>query len=306
MKNKLMNYFYTVAGIVFLLLAKLKHGFQGYKTPKPFGMSETELCVEHDMKTVCEWLDQLNAYAGASEAIVDKRVLELGPGSDLGCGVALLAHGAQRYTAVDVHDLAGNVPAAFYEKLFDRLQAQQTHADLRTLKSELQVQQQGRPERLKFVCSKDFNILDAVDESSVDVVFSQAAFEHFDNLQETVRQLSVACADQAVALITVDLQTHSRWIRDKDPNNIYRYPDWLYRAFYFKGSPNRVRPYQYKQLFEASGWRDVGVLTLTALDRRRVERELPYLASAFRNDKAEMDALSVLICARRSAQVGAS
>ena len=33
------------------------------------------------------------------------------------------------------------------------------------------------------------------------------------------------------------LKTHSRWIRNRDPNNIYRYPDWLYRLFQFRGSP---------------------------------------------------------------------
>lgn len=305
MKNKLINYFYTIAGIVFLCLAKLKHGFQGYKTPKPFGMSETELCIEHDMRTVGEWLELLNTYAGSNEAIANKRVLELGPGSDLGCGLMLLAHGAQSYTAVDVHDLADNVPALFYEKLFEQLQKQQPHVDIEMLKSELQAQQQGRPGRLKFVCSRDFNFTDAVGKGSIDVVFSQAAFEHFDNLADTVRQLSAVCSGQAVAVITVDLQTHSRWIRDKDPNNIYRYPEWLYRAFHFKGTPNRIRPYQYKKLFEQSGWKDVCVRTLSTLDSRRVAREMPYLAAAFRNDKAEMHALSLLIYARRPSLAGA-
>ncbi|HEY8094986.1 MAG TPA: hypothetical protein VIE65_02690, partial [Methylobacter sp.] len=104
----------------------------------------------------------------------------------------------------------------------------------------------------------------------------------------------------AVAVISVDLQTHSRWIRDKDPNNIYRYPDWLYNMFYFKGTPNRIRPYEYKELFEKYGWRDVTMRSQTKLDGSRVEKESPYLAGAFRADKSEMGSLSVLICARRS------
>ena len=88
----------------------------------------------------------------------------------------------------------------------------------------------------------------------MDIVFSQAAFEHFDDVQRTIQELSAGCSSNAVAIISVDLQTHSRWIRDKDPNNIYRYPDWLYNKFYFKGTPNRVRPYEYKELFEKYGW----------------------------------------------------
>ena len=52
----------------------------------------------------------------------------------------------------------------------------------------------------------------------------------------------------------VDLMTHSRWIREKDPLNIYRYPQWLYRLFYFRGQPNRVRPSRYREAFQRLGW----------------------------------------------------
>jgi hypothetical protein len=47
-----------------------------------------------------------------------------------------------------------------------------------------------------------------------------------------------------------DRQTHSRWIREKDPNNIYRYARWFYRLFYSSGQLNRVRLAEYARFFE--------------------------------------------------------
>jgi SAM-dependent methyltransferase len=300
MRNLFSNYFYFAAGVVFLLLAKVKHSLEGYKTPKPFGVSDAERCVDYDIKVVKEWLESLDAYAGLPGSLVGKHVLELGPGSDLGSGLTILSYGAQSYTAIDVNNLIENVPMQFYDCLLDRLQKENPGIDTNLLKRELYEQRQGMSDRLKFHCRPDFNVLEAVGKGKVDIVFSQAAFEHFDDVQRTIQELSAGCSNNAVAIISVDLQTHSRWIRDKDPNNIYRYPGWLYNKFYFKGTPNRVRPYEYKELFEKNGWRDVTIQPLIKLDDSRVEKEAPYLADAFRTDKSEMGSLGILICARRS------
>ena len=72
--------------------------------------------------------------------------------------------------------------------------------------------------------SKDFNIVSAFGESTIDMVFSQAAFEHFDDIESTILQLNKVCKSGATFVAEINLKTHSRWIRDKDPDNIYRYP----------------------------------------------------------------------------------
>ncbi len=85
-------------------------------------------------------------------------------------------------------------------------------------------------------------------------------------------------------------------IREKDPNNIYRFPEWLYRLFYFRGIPNRVRPYQYKKALEQFGWKNVTVSPLKAI------KNPPYsgMNNAFSSDKNQMDYLSIIICAKKS------
>ena len=188
-----------------------------------------------------------------------KRVLELGPGSDLGVGLYLLSKGAGEYNAVDVNNLVQTVPQTFYEELFTYLKSMNDEIDELLLRGELDKTINGRNNKLNYVCRNDFNISSALDRRKVDVVFSQAAFEHFDNIEETIESLSNVAVKGAIAIILIDLKTHSRWIRDKDPINIYRYPDWIYRSFHFRGIPNRVRPYQYKDAFKKHGWGNVKI-----------------------------------------------
>jgi hypothetical protein len=95
----------------------------------------------------------------------------------------------------------------------------------------------------------------------------------------------------------IDLKTHSRWIRDHDPNNIYRYPDGLYDLFWFRGIPNRVRPHQYEAAFARHGWRDIQVHALATTAGP------PSGAAAwskrFQANENRMECLSILFCATR-------
>jgi len=113
----------TSPGLVFLLLAKTKSLLRGYRDPKPFSTSEIERCIDYDIQRCRRWMRQLERYTGGRGSIVDKGILEIGPGSDLGVGLYLLAMGASRYTAFDKHDLAASMPEAFYSRLFQRLQS---------------------------------------------------------------------------------------------------------------------------------------------------------------------------------------
>jgi hypothetical protein len=149
-------------------------------------------------------------------------------------------------------------------------------------------------ERLLFVVREDFDI-GASFSHGIDVVFSNAAFEHFDKVEAVVRGLSKAVAKGGVIIAEIDLQTHSRWIRDADPNNIYRYPDWLYNMFRFAGAPNRLRPADYRAYFESSGWTDVEIRPANVLGEEFMSRQVhPRFRSG------QMNWLSMTLCARKA------
>ncbi len=216
---------YYWAGIAFLALAKVKYLTQGYLTPKVVGSANVDGCVTYDRRIAQIYLEHVD--------VKGKRVLELGPGSDLGVGILLVQAGARSYVGVDRNPLVGDLSVP-------------VHAALG-----------GLTQDVRYEVVPDFQFAGKLGEGQVDVIVSNAAFEHFDDVPDVARQLAKVVTAGGKLSVHIDLKTHSRWIRDKDPANIYRYPRWLYRLFHFPGQPNRLRPADYRQAFINAGWKNV-------------------------------------------------
>ncbi len=294
---KWKNILYFPAGLCFLSLAKIKHMLKGYVSPKPFGLDDIPRCIQYDMQVVDHWLSRLADYTGQPDPLAGQTILELGPGSDMGCGLYLLARGAAAYNALDVNDLALKVPDVFYLRFVDEIGQRFGRGVADEIAGEWKnIQNQDETRRLRYVVRPDFDPVAAFGENTVDIVFSQAAFEHFDDVEATIARVSRTCRKGAWLVAEIDLKTHSRWICDKDPNNIYRYPTGLYRAFYFPGIPNRMRPYQYEDILKRHGWADIQIIP-----RRCLPEGVPAydgMAKPFRDAKNRMEELVVVVCAR--------
>jgi len=293
----LKNVLFYFAGIVFLVLAKTKNILQGYSSPKPFNISEIERCIEYDINVVDKWLLYLKEYTRCSNFITNKNILELGPGSDLGAGLYLLSKGGSKYNTCDVNDLMRFTSDSFYEQLFNKLKSIVSNADVVSLEEEFNKFKCGSSSRLNYLVRKDLDIVSAFGGGSVDLVFSQAVFEHFDNIDATIEQMSVVCKPGAILVTEIDLHTHSRYIRDKDPNNIYRYHRAVYNAFWFRGMPNRVRPFQYKEMLQRHGWENIVITPLLTLND--TYKKCSGLSKDFIDEKNQMNYLSIMICARK-------
>lgn len=296
----LKNTFFYAAGIGFLALAKAKNILKGYSSPKPFDISETTRCIEYDIQVVEQWINHLKKYTNSTYSLAGKNVLELGPGSDLGIGIYLLSKGCSQYNACDVNDLMKSTPDSFYDKLFLKLKDMDVETDVNCLNEQLNKAKNGMFSHLNYVVRDDFDIVSAFGESAVDLVLSQAAFEHFDDIESTASLLSKVCKPGAILIAEIDLKTHSRWIRDKDPNNIYRYPQWVYNTFRFRGIPNRVRPFQYKEALETSGWTDVRIEPLRQVNN--LGGCYSGMSKRYSDKKNQMEYLSIMLCARKPEQ----
>jgi len=291
------NTFYYIVGIGFLALAKAKNFLQGYTSPKPFDISETTQCIQYDINVVDHWLAHLQKYTHNSYYLVGKNVLELGPGSDLGIGCYLISMGCSRYNACDVNDLMKSTPDSFYEQLCKNLENKNFPTDIGFLKKQLEKTKAGKPSQINYVVNNDFDLISAFGKSTINLVFSQAAFEHFDDIELTFSNLDVICKPDSILIAEIDLKTHSRWIRKKDPNNIYRYPNWVYNKFWFRGIPNRIRPFQYKEMLERLGWKDIKITPLKKLNAH--DSCYAGMHKNFSDKKNQMDYLSIMICARK-------
>lgn len=289
------NLFYYVAGLVFLALAKVKHVLHGYTSPKPLDLSAAQDCVDYDIAVVDGWLHHVARYTADEDFHKSRRVLELGPGSDLGIGMYLLAQGCQSYSACDVNDLMSSAPSEFYDAMLTELDVRKLEVGSVGLRPELDAARRGGKSSLNYVVRDDFDLVEAFGTGTIDLVLSQAAFEHFDDLEQTVRGLTQVCRPGTVIAAEIDLKTHSRWIRDVDPNNIYRYPQWLYSAFGFRGSPSRLRPSDYTNAFAQSGWTNIEATPLETVGDE--PHHTSGMSGQFCDDGSEMETLTLMLCA---------
>ena len=291
--------FHGLGGLM-LLANKLRHELRGYRTPRPFPVTMTAQAASYDIDVVSGWLDALAAYTDDAVSVEDRVVLELGPGPDLGAGLLLLQRGARAYHALDINDLARGAPHEFYEQLLARLDnCSRPGREQSWLLHQLDRTLAGSNDRLNYVYDPRFDVRRFAGQN-VDLVFSQAAFEHFDDPDNTIAQLSEVVRPGAILISEIDLQTHSRWLRDEDPLNIYRFSDSVYRWLRFLGSPNRTRPREYRESLVKHGWENVVMLPGTLLEDSYLARVLPSLNSRFRAHGNEMAVLNLVVCATRA------
>jgi hypothetical protein len=294
----LVNVFFYQLGFVFLFLVKIKYYFFSFPKKNHSNIADYKKHFEYNIRVVDQWISHLNNYTDNNYNLVNKNVLELGPGSDLGVGFYLLYKGVLKYNSCDIYNLVKNVPVDFYKMFFKRLQKSNGMKPVSYLEKELEKISNNRPSDINYVVNSDFNLVSSFEPNTIDIVFSQAAFEHFLNVENTIKQLSIVCKSNAIIIAEIDLQTHSRWIREKDPNNIYRYSTFIYKMLSAKATPNRIRPYTYYELFKNYGWYDIKIIPISIIDKKKRPPER-YLNKNFRDDKNEMNYLSIIIFAKK-------
>jgi len=300
---RVRNGFYRWAGAAILALNSLRHRVRGYRTPRPRGSARLKAALEYDHAVYENWYQHYTDYYPHGEDFEGRHVLEIGPGPDLGTGILFLAAGAESYTAVDAHrlitrrtggvhaDLATLVAQEFahgHERI--ELQAELLHAVER-----LHADEEGP---LRYVHLPDFD-LRRLERRDFDLVVSHSAFEHLALPRESLAQLSEVVSDHAHLVAEIDLQTHSRWIRDADPLNIYRYSQRFYDGVGFSGIPNRFRPDDYLEALESQNWVDLRIYPQRVLDPEYVELVEPTLDQAFRGDLEHLGWMTIVLCASR-------
>lgn len=295
------NCVYWFLGSLALLFNKLRYRIRGYRNPRTFPSTEYARAIAYDIGVVDAWMKRLSVYLGQTYDLSGKTVLELGPGADLGVGMYFLAQGVARYCAADVNPLAAKVPKAFYDRLVENLIERKTITaeQASILLAEPEATHTGRFGRLDYRCLADFDLL-AFGRDSVDLIVSQAAFEHFSNFPETARQMAALARRGGLLVTEIDLNTHTRWLRDNDPHSIYRFPEWFYRLCRFPGIPNRLRPRDYVLAMEQAGWTDIVVTPITVVSDDYLRQVQSHLAAPFRTPAAEMSCVHVILCARRA------
>lgn len=282
MNITLRNLGMSALGVVFMSLAWSKDRLRGYATPNTVRADDTEGKISY----LFDILDTFRRFLPPGFTFAGRDILEVSPGSSRGLGVLFLALGARSYQAIDAFALAADESPEFYETLLQRFPDGTPEDRARALR----LVTSGHEGEFGYTVGRDFDIPRLTDGRRFDLIVSCAAFEHYDDVADTIRGLSRVARSGCRTLHIIDFQTHSRWIREADPTNIYRYRESFYRLFRFPGQPNRHRPETYRRLFAEAGWQDVRFTPARTIAPGLREASLTGLAPPF-CDMPDMDVL---------------
>jgi SAM-dependent methyltransferase len=297
MSAALRNIEMTVLGLGFLGLAWAKNKLNGYSTPNGVAKSDPEGQIAY----LLDIFASLRRFMPPGFDLRGRDVLELSPGGSRGNGMLFLALGARSYHAIDVFDLAGGEDSGFYTRLLDRF-PEGSDADRARA---LSLARAPGSREFGYAVGRDFDIPRLAEDRTFDLIVSCAAFEHYDDPASAIAAMTQVARPGCEAVHIIDLQTHWRWIREHDPNNIYRYPEALYRLFAFPGQPNRQRPADYVRGFESQGWSDVRFMPSRTVDPALREASLRGLAAPFAG-RADMTVLDGALTARYPGMAGSA
>ena len=285
-------------GLAALSLASIKHKTLGYIKPTGFSGSDLKQSIEH-VTSIAEDYHNYAEIDGRRFVFEGANVLELGPGATLGAGVLLAGLGIQSYRAIDAFPLARLAPKEFYLALADAEKSLPANFDEKLIASAARSVAEGRDDLISYAFDPAFNARDLAGEKKFDLIVSNAAFEHFDDIDRTIREVSSRAAPGAFFIVGIDFQTHTRVIRERDPNNIYRFPAPLYQALHFPGQPNRRRPKDYVNALVREGWTNVVVRPVSVASPSYSNLTRGGLDFEFRDDDCDMHILTCFVAAER-------
>lgn len=230
------------------------------------------------------------SYGGLSpESLRGARVLELGPGDNLGVALRFLACGAERVVAVDKFASVRNPSQQrrIYEALIDRLDAEERErvrsvVDLERLRFD--------PDRIRLVEGL------AVEETSArfggesfDLIVSRAVLEHLYDLDAAFASMDAMMSAGGTMLHKVDFRDHGMFTDGgMHPLTFLTIPDRLYALMSrHSGRPNRHLADWYRRALTSFGYDSRMFVThVVGADEELLPHEEPWAPLRGRDDGA--------------------
>jgi SAM-dependent methyltransferase len=116
---------------------------------------------------------------------------------------------------------------------------------------------------------------------SLDLIVSTSTLEHVRNPARAVEQMSRALRPGGRMIHAIAMGNHCCGVGESDRLGHLYYPEWLWSAMFSnRVGHNRLRWFQWEQLFKGVGFKMTELLLVTA-EREEIERARPYLAGRF-------------------------
>ena len=232
------------------------------------------------------------------------RVAEVGPGDNVASALLFLAHGVDRYVAIDrfAGALASERARECYRAVARDLETNDpVHAAaLRARNVEIETFPASVPSLVHYVHRPIEEVGSEI--GTFDVVASYNVVEHVAEIGLLAQHSHRMLCDGGVSVHRVDFGPHDAWARRMDPLEWLTVPDAIWWAMgSSRGTPNRLRLHEVQQAFLEVGF-EVQCEVEECFDMQQVEALRPHLAKRFRSmPLASLAAkTAVVTCRKRS------
>jgi SAM-dependent methyltransferase len=289
-------------GLSIAILNRLRHVVLDYRTPRPIDPGEIQKNIDYVNDVVNNFEKELMNKVGSDYDFIQKKILEIGPGQDLGTGIIYMAKGAASYTAVDRFKLL--VPnTLFYKKMQEIIgkdnESMKNLIEIISVATADKNNKEIKVNNFKYLNVYSENMSEKLDEK-FDLIVSQAVLEHIDDSGKAFEQMYRLLDEGGVICHEIDLKSHTSIIRELDPLNLLRFGKTIYGLIRFKGSPNRLRINDYIDIAKKTGFKNIKIEPLKTLEEDKAEKMKKYFAKPFRFQKArDLKILSAILTANK-------
>jgi len=221
------------------------------------GSRRTAADVPRDLDAIDKTFDGYLRYSGLSGATLgSKRVLELGPGYNIGVALRFAAAGAPFVSTIDKF-----VPLeddAYHQMLYRSLRARLAPNEQRRLDEaiDLETHVALRPERLQYVYGRGFEEADTYAPASFDLIVSNAVLEEIYDIDTAFAAMDRLLRPGGSLLHKIDLRDYGMFTKNGFPAlEFLTVPDAVYqRMVQSSGQPNRRLVDYYRAKTTALGY----------------------------------------------------
>lgn len=228
------------------------------------------------------FLDYLESeHLNGVDNIVDKTILEYGPGDILGIALLFYAWGAKKIYCVDRFPLITLSPfnIAVTEEIINALPQQQKNRACECFNEYGNPASGFNEKHITYLVNKK-GLSQLTD--SINIVLSRAVLEHVNDITATIDDMYKALKKGGVTLNKVDLKSHGL-----HRGNILEFLNWpklLWDLMYSeKGTPNRWRLDEYKRILNQSPLQLDFIKCVENCSQAVIDEARPFLCPQFKN-----------------------
>lgn len=293
-------------GFFFGVLNNLRHRLFGYVRPRAIADDRIAENIAYDQDVIATLEQRIKHNYNMIEPFTHKRILEVGPGQDLGTGIILLSKNASSYAAIDRFPLAQK-NTSFYTALEEKLVNKMATVNTMNVEKSIALCLKD-PQGLNLPyfhyhggSADTMDTITGLEGISQDIIFSQSVLQTVEDVDAFFDTAYSLLSKDGVMCHEIDLRTMMSGFRTYDPLVILRYSENVYqKLLYYPGAPNRLRSDDYVNSARRAGFRNVHFEVLRSIDDAHEKSCSLYLNGRYRSkNRAVLKHLTGILYAQK-------